>query len=134
MPLLKLLYQPQNGCRIASETLSGSLNFQNLMLPQTPLGGLWAYAHSIIVVTINNQRSEPPPPPHTLLLPVLCPCMYTIFTNCVFIIIIHCFIAIATYFHVRYYDYNTDYIIHNEPTILIELLFFRSQHFNPLFL
>ena len=28
--------------------------------PQTPLGRLWAYAHSIIIVTVHNQRSEPP--------------------------------------------------------------------------
>ena len=28
--------------------------------PQTPLGGLWAYAHSIIVITVHDQRSEPP--------------------------------------------------------------------------
>ena len=35
--------------------------------PQTPLGGLWAYAHSLTVVTVHSQRSELPPsptPPH----------------------------------------------------------------------
>ena len=29
-------------------------------MPPDPLGGLWAYAHSIIVVTVHNQRSESP--------------------------------------------------------------------------
>ena len=38
--------------------------------PQTPLGGLWANAHSLTIVTVHSQKSEPPPP---LWLPVLRP-------------------------------------------------------------
>ena len=30
---------------------------------QTPLGGLWAYAHSLTIVTVHSQKSEPEPPP-----------------------------------------------------------------------
>ena len=44
-----------------SECLRNALNFQNFYggaCPQTPLGGLWAYAHSIIVVTVHIHRSE----------------------------------------------------------------------------
>ena len=35
--------------------------FSGVACPQTLLGGLWAYAHSITIVTVYNQRSEPPP-------------------------------------------------------------------------
>ena len=63
---VKLLLEiPKKCCQNTSETLSGSRNFQKFSggaCPQTPLGGLWAYAHSITIVTVHNQMSDPPPP------------------------------------------------------------------------
>ena len=36
------------------------MSFAIFACSQTPLGGLWAYVHSIIVVPLHNQRSETP--------------------------------------------------------------------------
>ena len=70
--------QPQIAVRMPQKCSQGVYKFPKFSggaCPQTPLGGLWAYAHSIIVITVHDQRSEPPPP---LLLPVLHPRASTI--------------------------------------------------------
>ena len=36
------------------------MSFAIFACSQTPLSGLWAYVHSIIVVPLHNQRSETP--------------------------------------------------------------------------
>ena len=52
--------------KLLSECLRNTLrelkfpNFFGAACPQTPLGVLWAYAHSITFVTVRIQRSEPP--------------------------------------------------------------------------
>ena len=49
--------------------------FSGEACPQTPLGGLWVYAHSLIVVTVQGQIRSPTfvtcSPPMTVLMAIL---------------------------------------------------------------